>query len=152
MGLIRECGGKMHMYEQEWDNAQTDFFEAFKNYDEAGSPQRIQCLKYLVLANMLMESQINPFDSQETKPYANDPQILVLTNLVHAFQLKNLKEFERILKANRSSIMDDVFIREYIDDVLKNIRMQVLIKLVNPYTRIQIEYIAKVTFFLFFFN
>lgn len=132
------------MYEQEWQTAQTDFFEAFKNYDEAGSPQRIQCLKYLVLANMLMESQINPFDSQETKPYANDPQILVLTNLVHAFQLKDLKEFERILKTNRSSIMDDVFIREYIDDVVKNIRMQVLVKLVNPYTRIEIVSIAKV--------
>ena len=132
------------MYEQEWQTAQTDFFEAFKNYDEAGSPQRIQCLKYLVLANMLMESQINPFDSQETKPYANDPQILVLTNLVHAFQLKDLKEFERILKTNRSSIMDDVFIREYIDDVVKNIRMQVLVKLVNPYTRIEIVSIATV--------
>lgn len=35
----------MHMGEGEWDKAQTDFFEAFKSYDEAGSPQRIQCLK-----------------------------------------------------------------------------------------------------------
>jgi len=68
MGVIRECGGKMHMGEKEWDKAQTDFFESFRNYDEAGSPQRIQVLKYLVLANMLTESQINPFDSQETKP------------------------------------------------------------------------------------
>jgi COP9 signalosome complex subunit 2 len=47
MGVIREQGGKMHMSEKEWEKAQTDFFEAFKNYDEAGSPQRIQCLKFL---------------------------------------------------------------------------------------------------------
>jgi hypothetical protein len=53
----------------EWERAQVDFFEAFRNYDEAGSPQRIQVLKYLVLANMLMGSKINPFDSQETQPY-----------------------------------------------------------------------------------
>ncbi|KAJ3276790.1 hypothetical protein HDV01_002844 [Terramyces sp. JEL0728] len=143
MGLIRECGGKMHMYEQEWDKAQTDFFEAFKNYDEAGSQQRIQCLKYLVLANMLMESQINPFDSQETKSYATDPQIIVLTDLVDAFHQKDLKRFERILRSNRSSIMDDLFIREYIDDVLKTIRMQVLIDLVSPYSRIEIKFIAE---------
>ena len=26
--------------------------------------------RYLVLANMLMESQVNPFDGQEAKPYA----------------------------------------------------------------------------------
>ena len=54
---------------EQWARASTDFFESFRNYDESGSPQRIQVLKYLVLANMLMGSDINPFDSQETKPY-----------------------------------------------------------------------------------
>lgn len=56
------------LHVEDWPKAQIDFFEAFKSYDEAGSPQRIQVLKYLVLAHMLMDSQINPFDSQETKP------------------------------------------------------------------------------------
>ena len=46
MGIIRECGGKMHMAERQWPEAATDFFEAFKNYDEAGNQRRIQCLKY----------------------------------------------------------------------------------------------------------
>jgi COP9 signalosome complex subunit 2 len=53
---------------EQWGKASSDFFESFRNYDESGSPQRIQVLKYLVLANMLMASDINPFDSQETKP------------------------------------------------------------------------------------
>ncbi|CAO3617010.1 unnamed protein product [Cunninghamella blakesleeana] len=143
MGVIRECGGKMHMSEKQWDKAQTDFFESFKNYDEAGSPQRIQVLKYLVLANMLTESQINPFDSQETKPYKNDKEIAAMTNLVAAYQRKEIKEFEKILQVNRASIMDDPFIRTYIDDVLKNIRTQVLIKLIKPYTVIQLCFISK---------
>lgn len=63
--LSLECGGKMHLREGEFEKAHTDFFEAFKNYDESGSPRRTTCLKYLVLANMLMKSGINPFDSQE---------------------------------------------------------------------------------------
>merc|ERR1712154_130503 len=99
-----------------------DFFEAFKNYDESGSPRRTTCLKYLVLANMLMKSGINPFDSQEAKPYKN--------------------EFEKILKVNRQTIMNDPFIREHIEDLLRNIRTQVLIKLIKPYTRIQIQFIS----------
>lgn len=49
---IPECGGKMHLREGEFEKAHTDFFEAFKNYDESGSPRRTTCLKYLVLANM----------------------------------------------------------------------------------------------------
>lgn len=37
--------------------------------------RRVQCLKYLVLANMLMESKVDPFDSQEARPYKNDPEV-----------------------------------------------------------------------------
>lgn len=50
--FFSECGGKMHLREGEFERAHTDFFEAFKNYDESGSPRRTTCLKYLVLANM----------------------------------------------------------------------------------------------------
>jgi len=60
----------IHIYYSigQWNKASEDFFESFRNYDEAGSQQRIQVLKYLVLANMLTGSEVNPFDSQETKP------------------------------------------------------------------------------------
>ncbi len=153
----------MHLREAEFEKAHTDFFEAFKNYDESGSPRRTTCLKYLVLANMLMKSGINPFDSQEAKPYKNDPEILAMTNLVSAYQNNDINEFEKILKQNRQTIMDDPFIREHIEELLRNIRTQVrspicfrtisiytricsfrkvLIKLIKPYTRINISFIS----------
>ena len=52
---------------------------AFPPYDVH---RRLACLKYLVLANMLMKSGINPFDSTETKAYKNNPEVLAMTNLV----------------------------------------------------------------------
>ncbi|KAJ3179013.1 COP9 signalosome complex subunit 2 [Gaertneriomyces sp. JEL0708] len=143
MGIIRECGGKMHMQAQDWSAAQLDFFEAFKNYDEAGDPQRLQCLKYLVLANMLSESTINPFDSQETKPYKSDPQIEAIMNMVMAYQRRELHEVERILRVHKDAILGDEFIRGYMDDVLRNIRTQVLMDLIRPYTRIELSFVAK---------
>ena len=36
---------------------------------------------------MLMKSGINPFDSQEAKPYKNDTEILAMTNLVTSYQV-----------------------------------------------------------------
>lgn len=143
MGVIRECGGKMHLREGEYDKAHTDFFEAFKNYDESGSPRRTTCLKYLVLANMLMKSGINPFDSQEAKPYKNDPEITAMTNLVNAYQNNEINEFNEIIAQSEETIMNDPFIREHIEDLLKNIRTQVLIKLIKPYTRIRLDFISK---------
>jgi len=143
MGVIRECGGKMHMSEREWEKAHTDFFEAFKNYDEAGHPRRIQCLKYLVLANMLAVSKINPFDSPEAKPYKENPDIVAMTDLLESYEQNKIKDFERILQHNRGSIMGDAFIRLYIEDLLRTIRTQVLLALIRPYTRITIQYISE---------
>lgn len=73
----------------------------------------------------LMKSGINPFDSQEAKPYKNDPEILAMTNLVVSYQNNDINQFELILKQNRNNIMDDPFIREHIEDLLRNIRTQV---------------------------
>ncbi|KAJ2923605.1 hypothetical protein H1R20_g13487, partial [Candolleomyces eurysporus] len=143
MGVIKECGGKMWMGERQWNRASEDFFESFRNYDEAGSPQRIQVLKYLVLANMLTGSEVNPFDSQETKPYKTDPQIKAMTDLVDAYQRREVHSAEKILKDNRATIMDDPFIRAYIGELLRSLRTQYLIDLIKPYTRLELSFLAK---------
>ncbi|ORY19743.1 PCI domain-domain-containing protein [Clohesyomyces aquaticus] len=140
MGIIRECGGKMHM--KNWKGAQSDFFESFRNYDEAGSLQRIQVLKYLVLATMLSGSDINPFDSQETKPYKNDPRISAMTDLVDAYQRDDIHEYEKILQ-NNQDLLRDPFIAENIDEVTRNVRTKAIIKLVAPYTRFTLAFISK---------
>ncbi|CBX94786.1 similar to COP9 signalosome complex subunit 2 [Plenodomus lingam JN3] len=127
---------------ENWKGAQSDFFESFKNYDEAGSLQRIQVLKYLVLATMLSGSDINPFDSQETKPYQNDPRISTMTDLVNAYQREDIHEYEKILQNNRD-LLQDPFIAENIDEVTRNVRTKAVVKLVAPYTRFTLAFISK---------
>ena len=142
MGIIRECGGKMHMSEENWKEAQTDFFESFRNYDEAGSLQRIQVLKYLVLTTMLMKSDINPFESQETKPYKNDSRISVMTDLVYAYQQNDIHGYEVILQKNKD-LLEDPFIAENIDEITRSLRISGVLKLVAPYTRFTLDFIAR---------
>ncbi|KAF3063992.1 COP9 signalosome complex subunit 2 [Daldinia childiae] len=141
MGIIRECGGKMHMSEENWKDAQSDFFESFRNYDEAGSLQRIQVLKYLLLTTMLMKSDINPFDSQETKPYRNDPRIAAMTDLVDAYQRDDMETYVNVLQQNQD-ILADPFIAENIDEVTRNMRTKAIVKLIAPYTRMKLAWIA----------
>lgn len=43
------------------------------------------------MASILHESKIDPFDSQEAKPYKQDPEIVAMTNLVAAFRNKQIK-------------------------------------------------------------
>ncbi|KAI6367416.1 COP9/signalosome complex subunit Csn2 [Pyricularia grisea] len=141
MGIIRECGGKMHMAEENWKDAQSDFFESFRNYDEAGSLQRIQVLKYLLLTTMLMRSDINPFDSQETKPYRNDPRIAAMKDLVDAYQRDDIHQYEAVLKKN-VDLLADPFIAENIDEVTRTMRTKAVQRLIAPYERVRVDWIA----------
>ncbi|CAN0523858.1 unnamed protein product, partial [Ectocarpus sp. 12 AP-2014] len=51
-------------------------------------------------------------------------------------------DFERILKTHRASLMGDPFIKLYIDDILRTMRTQVLLKAIAPYTRVKLPYLA----------
>ena len=127
---------------ENWKEAQSDFFESFRNYDEAGSLQRIQVLKYLVLTTMLMKSNINPFDSQETKPYKNDPRIAAMTDLVDAYQRDDIHRYESVLQ-NSKDMLADPFIAENIDEVTRNMRTKGVLKLIAPYTRFTLGFVAN---------
>lgn len=99
-------------------------------------------LKYLVLATMLSGSDINPFDSQETKPYQNDARISTMTDLVNAYQREDIHAYEKILQ-NNPDLLKDPFIAENIDEVTRNVRTKAVIKLVAPYTRFTLGFISK---------
>ena len=91
---------------------------------------------------MLMKSDINPFDSQETKPYKNEPRIAAMTDLVDAYQRNDIHAYEKILQTNKD-ILEDPFIAENIDEVTRNIRMKAMLNLIAPYTRFTTDFIAK---------
>ncbi|KAJ2716337.1 hypothetical protein H4R19_000704 [Coemansia spiralis] len=143
MGYIRECGGKIYMGERSWAKAQACFFDAFKNYDEAGVYQRVEVLKYLVLASMLSESEVNPLSSPEAKSFANEPPIRAITDLVRAYERHDVREFERILGSSESPILGDPFVARFIADLRHTFRMQALVEMAVPYTRVRIAALAQ---------
>ena len=66
------------------------------------------CLKYLVLANMLMQSDVDPFGSQEAKPFQSNEEVKAMTDLVQAYQANDITSFESLLEKHKKSISEDV--------------------------------------------
>lgn len=110
-------------------------------YDEAGSSNRSRCLKYLVLASMMMESSVDPFDSQEARPYKADPVVAAMTSLVAAYQSSDILSFEEAVK--HKDIAGDAFIAPYIDDLRKKVCSKVILRGVQCFTRVKIDHIKK---------
>ena len=143
VGIIKECGGKMFMSEKKWEKALEEMFESFKNYQESGNPRAKTVLKYVILASILSGSQINYSGTREAKVYKDDPQIIAIMNLRIAFENNDINLIQQILADKNNQILDDPFINQYLDDLLRNIRLNVLIAKVKPYKSVSLEYLAN---------
>lgn len=66
-----------------------------------------------------------------------------MTDLVEAYQRNEIHRYEQILETHRAEILSDPFIREHIDEVTRNVRTEALTKLIKPYTRFTLKFIAE---------
>ena len=70
--------------------------------------------------------------------------VVTTTQHAHLMVQSPMEEVMTVLADQcRRTIYDDPFIRNYIEDLLKNIRTQVVLNIVQPYTRIRIPFISK---------
>eukprot|EP00013_Stygamoeba_regulata_P029529 CAMPEP_0177645646 /NCGR_PEP_ID=MMETSP0447-20121125/9358_1 /TAXON_ID=0 /ORGANISM="Stygamoeba regulata, Strain BSH-02190019" /LENGTH=505 /DNA_ID=CAMNT_0019148139 /DNA_START=1168 /DNA_END=2685 /DNA_ORIENTATION=+ len=145
MGVIYECGGKMYLAEGDVEKASGDFYQAFLHFDEAGSPHRIVCLKYVILASMLQLAEIDPLSGVEAQPYRKHEEIAPLLELADAFQKRGegMVRFENVMRKHEHKIMSDPLFAQYFGKVVAAVRKQVLCDLVKPYTRVRIPYISE---------
>ena len=65
-----------------------------------------------------------------------------MTNLVTAYQQKDIPLFQKILQHDAKDILSDPFIRTYIDTILRSIRNQVIVQIIRPYKRIELSFLA----------
>lgn len=142
IGIIKECGSKMYMSEKAWGKALSEQFEAFKCYQEVGNPRAKNVLKHLAMTSILANSKINPFHSQEAKVYKDDPEIIAMMGLRLAYENNNMQEVQRIITDKNTRLADDPFINEYMDDLLRGVRLNVLCNKIKPYRNIGLQYLA----------
>merc|ERR1712232_7866 len=143
MSVIKECWGKMYASMNQWDEAYTNFFDAFRSYQDIGHKDTKSCLKYVVIASMLAEVDTNPFATQEAGVFKQDTQIMPISNLLEAFDEDDIRRFEDTLRRDKQSILDDDFIVEHMPAVKLRIRSKVLVKLIKPYTRVKLEWLCR---------
>jgi COP9 signalosome complex subunit 2 len=67
-----------------------------------------------------------------------------MTSLVAAYQDRDVKQAEKILKANKATITADPFIRYFIDDLLRSLRTEFIVNIIKPYTRMKLDFLAEV--------
>eukprot|EP01029_Cantina_marsupialis_P031085 TRINITY_DN873_c0_g4_i1.p1 TRINITY_DN873_c0_g4~~TRINITY_DN873_c0_g4_i1.p1 ORF type:complete len:490 (-),score=162.99 TRINITY_DN873_c0_g4_i1:170-1639(-) len=142
MGIIRESFGKMHVANKNWAPAENEFYSAFRSFQEIGDIKAKDCLKYAVFVNMLAGSEIDPFASPEAKVYKDDSEIIAIVNLHKAYEEGKIKRFQSILQNKNNKIKDDVVLGQLVEDILCNVRQQVICKRLGPFKSIRLSVLA----------
>lgn len=144
LALIHYCGGRLLMEQKDWEAANRSLYEAYHFWEESGDPLRIPCLRLILIANMLMGSKINPFDSPNTKNLRQHSEIKTIADLLDAFHGRKLSDFERIFQESGASLTGDRFMNVFLPDLWREMRTKVLLHAIKPYTRLHIPFLAKV--------
>lgn len=153
IGIIKECGGKIYFFKQDFEKARLSFYESFKNFDESGSPEKKKTLKYLILCSIITENEFNPFESQETQHYSQLPEFEDLLLIIECYNELDLEGYRRLLDRllqppsnNESGDDDDSFFREPIftsasKTIEKNLVEKIVLNLFKSYSVIRFDYI-----------
>lgn len=146
LGVVKECAGMVAIADGLWSRARECFFDAFVNFNEAESPQRVTCLRGLVLASILDFSTISPFDSPEARGIAASAtsagELEGVKRLWKAYMINDLNSFEAILENEQSLINDSVFVNCK-EHLIHSLRLHVLAVTLKPYKRVRISFLAS---------
>jgi len=87
---------------------------------------------------MLSKSTINFSEEREAKVYNDDPTVMVINNLRSAYEKNNIIQIQSILANKRNKIFSDPEFSLYLNDLLRIIRLRVLVVKVLPYTSVKL--------------
>lgn len=146
MGVIWECGATVHFHRGQFEKARLEFYESFKNYDEAGSSSKKKILKYLGLCSMLTDSEVNPFESQETQTYAQLAEYENLIRLITAYEECDLDVFYDVLKLMKTT--HDVLTKDRLfhiaeKRILHNLKLKVISNYLKASKAVTYDYLLR---------
>ena len=143
MGIIKECGGKMYMAEKKWILALSELNDCFKNYQEGGNVKAKNVLVYVILSSILANSEVDYMASREAQVYSDDRDIVAITKLKNAYRNNDIKMIQYVLNDKKNTIFSDPEFIMYLDDLLRNIRLSVLLFKVKPYDVVKLDFLAR---------
>ncbi|XP_056642717.1 26S proteasome non-ATPase regulatory subunit 11 [Diorhabda carinulata] len=131
--------------EKDFKTAYSYFYEAFEGFDSVESPKALTALKYMLLSKIMVSS---PEDVQHIvsgklafKHAGED--IEAMKAVAQAAHKRSLADFQQAVKQYKHELEDDVIVRAHLGTLYDNMLEQNLCRIIEPYSRVQVEYIAK---------
>lgn len=143
--------GVLHAEEKDFKTAYSYFYESYENYQlheesEEIDNRLIKVLKYMLLCKIMVGSidEANKLlTNKNTQKFVNTKEIEAMKSVSVAYSHRSLKELEQCLKTYNDQLTQDVIIRSHLSDLYDSLFQQNLLKLIEPYSCIEISHICS---------
>ncbi|KAK6311384.1 hypothetical protein J4Q44_G00170480 [Coregonus suidteri] len=136
--------GIIHAAEKDWKTAYSYFYEAFEGYDSIDHPRAITALKYMLLCKIMLNlpEEVQGLVSGKLALRHAGRQTDSLKCVAQASKNRSLADFEKALTEYRGELRDDPIISTHLTTLYDNLLEQNLIRVIEPFSRVQIEHIS----------
>nr|XP_046209120.1 26S proteasome non-ATPase regulatory subunit 11-like isoform X1 [Oncorhynchus gorbuscha] len=130
--------------EKDWKTAYSYFYESFEGYDSIDHPRAITALKYMLLCKIMLNlpEEVQGLVSGKLALRHAGRQTDSLKCVAQASNNRSLDDFEKALTEYRGELRDDSIINTHLTTLYDNLLEQNLIRVIEPFSRVQIEHIS----------
>lgn len=138
--------GMLHAEDRDFSTAFSYFIEALDGYHSLDEPVKAtSALQYMLLCKIMLNQNDdvnNLMTSKHALRYAGK-NLDAMKAVARAHSNRSLEEYERALSDYRFELGRDRFIANHLRRLYDNMLEQNLIKVIEPFSRVEIEHIAK---------
>ncbi|KAH8099611.1 PCI-domain-containing protein [Cristinia sonorae] len=138
--------GILHAEDKDYTTAYSYFFETFENLNAQDDPGALGALKYMLLCKIMLnlpEDVTSLLSVKLATKYAQLPDVESMRVVARAHQNRNLADFEKALKDYQKELSSDPTIRTHLSALYDTLLEQNLLRIVEPYSTVDIEYVAQ---------
>ncbi|OSD08278.1 PCI-domain-containing protein [Trametes coccinea BRFM310] len=138
--------GILHAEDKDYTTAYSYFYETFENLSTQDDPSALGALKYMLLCKVMLnlpEDVTSLLSIKLASKYAQLRDVESMRAVARAHQKRNLADFEKALRDYRQELSSDPTIRTHLSALYDTLLEQNLLRIVEPYSVVEIEYIAQ---------
>ena len=138
--------GMLHAEDKDFNTAYSYFIEALEGYhgqDEGA--KATSALQYMLLCKIMLNlgDDVNSLLSSKNAQKYSGTNLSAMKAVARAHANRSLEDYEKALAAYRYELGSDTFIRNHLRRLYDAMLEQNLIKVIEPFSRVEIEHVAK---------
>jgi len=138
--------GTLCAEEHDYKTAFSYFYEAFEGSNTVNQPvDATRALKYMFLSKIMTNETADVFAIINGKigiRYAGI-EVEAMRAIAEAHRERSIHSFEKVLAKYKEQLQDDPIIHAHLKELYDNLLEQNLIRIIEPFSRVQIPHVAK---------